>query len=75
MEGACGGLWRHAGQGWATFPWFSRVQEPSLARGAPTPSLEPRRTPTSRDKRPSASIGLGGMGEGCEQMAYVRADP
>ena len=53
----------------------SRVQEPSLARGAPTPSLEPRRTPTSRDKRPSASIGLGGMGEGCDQMAYVRADP
>ena len=48
---------------------------PSIAWGVPTPSLDPRRTPTSRDKRPSASIGLGGMGEGCEQMAYVRADP
>ena len=47
----------------------SRV--PSLARGVPTPSLEPRRTPASRHKRPNSSMEPGHMGPGCEQQAYV----
>ena len=49
------------------------AQAPSLARGVPTPSLDPRRTPASSDKRHSASMGLGNKGPGCEQLAYVAA--
>ena len=51
----------------------SRV--PSLARGVPTPSLEPRRTPASRHKRPTSSREHGHRGPGCEQLAYVAANP
>ena len=51
------------------------AQVPSLARGVPTPSLDPRRAPASRDKRPCASRGLGHMGPGCEQLAYLAANP
>ena len=51
------------------------AQAPSLARGLPTPSLDPRRTPASRDKRPSASTGLGHKGPWGEQRAYVAANP
>ena len=51
----------------------SRV--PSLARGVPTPSPDPRRTPASRHKRPTSSMELGHMGPGCEQLAYVAANP
>ena len=51
------------------------AQAPSLARGVPTPSLDPRRTPASRDKRPSASTGLGHKGPWGEQRAYVAANP
>ena len=75
MAGAFGSPWSHWGQGWG-FPGDSLgAQALSVSRGVPTLSLDPRRTPASRDKRPSASIGLGVKGEGCEQMAYVRADP
>ena len=48
---------------------------PSLARGVPTPSPDPRRTPASRHKRPTSSMDLGHMGPGCEQLAYVAANP
>ena len=51
----------------------SRV--PSLARGVPTPSLDPRRTPASRHKRPTSSREHGHRGPGCEQLAYVAANP
>ena len=51
------------------------VQVPSLARGVPTPFLNHRRTPASRDKRPCASKGLGHMGRGCQYTAYVEANP
>ena len=50
-------------------------QAPSLARGVPTPSLHPRRTPASRHKRPNSSMEPGHMGPGCEQLAYVAANP
>ena len=46
-------------------------QAPSLTRGVPTPSPDPRRTPASRHKRPTSSMELGHMGPGCEQQAYV----
>ena len=36
-----------------------RAQAPPLAQGVPTLFLDPRRTPASRDRRPSASMGLG----------------
>ena len=51
------------------------AQAPSLARGVPMSSLDPHRTPASRDKRPSAFMGLRHMGPGCEQLAYVAANP
>ena len=51
------------------------AQAPTLARGVPTPSLDPRRTPASCDKRPSASTGLGHKGPWGEQRAYVAANP
>ena len=51
------------------------AQAPSLAGGVPTPSLDPRRTPASRDKQPSASMGLGHQGPGCEQLACGAANP
>ena len=51
------------------------AQVPSLARGVPTPSLVPRRTHASLDKRLSASMGLGHMEPGCEQLASVAANP
>ena len=51
------------------------AQAPSLAGGVPTPSLDPRRTPASRDKQPYASMGLGHQGPGCEQLACGAANP
>ena len=75
MAGAWGGHWSHGDRGWG-FCWgISRGPGPSLARGVPTPSLDPRRTPASRDKRPSASMGLGHKGPWGEQRAYVAANP
>ena len=50
-------------------------QAPSLARGVPTPSPDPRRTPASRPKRPTSSMELGHRGPGCEQLAPVAANP
>ena len=51
------------------------AQAPSLAQGVPMPSLDPRRTPASCDKQPSASMGLGPLWPGCEQLASVVANP
>ena len=51
------------------------AQVPSLARGVPTPSLDPRRTHASPYKRPSHSMGLGHMAKGCEELASVAANP
>ena len=51
------------------------AQAPSLAQGVPTSSLDPRRTPASRDRRPPASMGRGHMGPGCEQLANFAANP
>ena len=51
------------------------AQVPSLARGVPSPSLVPRRTHASLDKRLSASMGLGHMEPGCEQLASVDPNP
>ena len=45
------------------------AQAPSLAWGVPMLSLDPRRTPVSLHKRPSASMGLRALGPGCEQLA------
>ena len=75
MAGAWGGHWSHGGQGWGFCRGSLGAQASSLARGVPTPSLDPRRTPASSDKRPSASMGLGNKGPGCEQLAYVAANP
>ena len=75
MAGAWGGHWSHGGQGWGFCPGSLGAQPSSLARGVPTPTLDPRRTPASSDKRPSASMGLGNKGPGCEQLAYVAANP
>ena len=47
------------------------AQAPSLARRVSTSSLDPRRTPASRDRRPSASKGLKHKGPGWEQPVYV----
>ena len=47
------------------------AQAPSLARRVTTSSLDPRRTPASRDRRPSASKGLKHKGPGWEQPVYV----
>ena len=63
------------GQGWGFCRGSLGAQASSLARGGPTPSLDPRRTPASSDRRPSASMGLGNKGPGCEQLAYVAANP
>ena len=75
MAGAWGCHWSHGGQGWG----FSRGLSPCpgvLTRpGSATPSLDPRRTPASRDKRPSASMGLGRLWPGYEQLAYEAANP
>ena len=63
------------GQNWG-FPRGSLgAQAPSVARRVPTPCLDPRRTPAYPDKQPSASMGLGHMGPGCEQLAYVTGKP
>ena len=75
MAGAWGGHWSHGGQGWGFCRGSLGAQASSLARGVPAPSLDPRRTPASSDKRPSASMGLGNRGPGCEQLAYVAANP
>ena len=75
MAGAWGGHWSHGGQGWGFCRGSLGAQASSLARGVPTPSLDPRRTPASSDRRPSASMGLGLKGPGCEQLAYVAANP
>ena len=63
------------GPGLGIFPGAIGAQAPALARGVPTPSLDPRRTPASLDKRPSASMALGHQGPGCGQLAYVAANP
>ena len=47
------------------------AQAPSLPRRVSTSSLDPRRTPASRDRRPSASKGLKHKGPGWEQPVYV----
>ena len=47
------------------------AQAPSLARRVSTSSLDPRRTPASRDRRPSASKRLKHKGPGWEQPVYV----
>ena len=47
------------------------AQAPSLARRVSTSSLDPRRTPASRDRRPSASKGLKHKGPEWEQPVYV----
>ena len=47
------------------------TQAPSLARRVSTSSLDPRRTPASRDRRPSASKRLKHKGPGWEQPVYV----
>ena len=75
MAGAWGGHWSHGGQGCGFCRGSLGAQASSLARGVPTPSLDPRRTPASSDRRPSASMGLGNKGPGCEQLAYVAANP
>ena len=49
--------------------WGPR-RTPSPAQ-CPTRPRTPRRTPAFRDRRPSASMGLGHKGPGCEQQAYV----
>ena len=46
-----------------------------LWRGACPGDLEHRTTPASLDKRPSASMGLGHMRPGCQQLASVAANP
>ena len=63
------------GPGLGIFPGAIGAQAPALARGVPTPSLDPRRTPASLDKRPSASMALGHQGPGWGQLAYVAANP
>ena len=48
------------------------AQAPSLAGGVPTPSLDPRRTPASRDKQPSASMGWDTRGRGASNWPAGR---
>ena len=75
MAGARGCHRSLLGQNWG-FPRGSLgAQAPSVARRVPMPCLDPRRTPASPNKQPSASMGLGHMGPGCEQLAYVTANP
>ena len=75
MAGAFGSPWSHWGRA-GDFPGDSLgAQALSVSRGVPTPSLDPRRTPASRDKRPSASKGPGHTGPGCEQLADLAAKP
>ena len=75
MAGAWGGHWSHGGQGWVFPRGALRAQAPSLTQGVPAPSLDPRRTPASRDKLPSAFMGLVLVGPGCQQLAYVAPNP
>ena len=49
------------------------AQAPSLARGVPMSSLDPRRTPASPDKRPSAFMGLRHMGPATALRQVERA--
>ena len=39
------------------------------------PSLDARRTPASRDKRPSSPLGLRHLDPVCEHLAYLEANP
>ena len=71
MAGGWGGSWSHGGQGWAFGQGSFGAQAPSLARRVSTSSLDPRRTPAYRDRRPSASKGLKHKGPGWEQHVYV----
>ena len=75
MVGARGGNGGLCGQASDSPRGSLGSQAPSLARGVPTPSPDPRRTPASRHKRPTSSMELGHMGPGCEQLAYVAANP
>ena len=59
------------GPGLGILPGALGAQAPSLARRVSTSSLDPRRTPASRDRRPSASKGLKHKGPGWEQPVYV----
>ena len=69
MAGARGGNGSPCGQA-SGFPGISLgAQAPSLAWRKLTPSLDPRRTPASRDKQPSASKGLGDLGLEWESLA------
>ena len=73
--GVWGSLWNQGVRAWDFAGGPLGAQVPSLARGVPTPSLDPRRTHASRHKRPSASLGLGHMGKGCQQLASMAANP
>ena len=75
MVGARGGNGSLCGQASVSPRGSLGSQAPSLARGVPTPSPDPRRTPASRHKRPTSSMELGHMGPGCQQLAYVAANP
>ena len=75
MAGACGSHWSHGGQGWEYSQRLSKGQATSLTLGVPIAHPDPRRTPASRDKPPSVSMGLGHMGPGSKQLAYVAANP
>ena len=54
---------------------LSRVPGALSRPGSAHADPDPRRTSASRHKRPTSSTELGHMGPGCEQLAYVAANP
>ena len=69
MAGAQGGHRSPAGKA-TGFPGSSLgAQEHLVSRRVPTPSPDPCGIPASRNKRPSASLGLGPLGPGREKLA------
>ena len=66
-----GGHWSHGGQGWGYSRGLSRGPGALSRPAVPTPSFDPHMTSASRHKRASATLGLGHMVPGCEQLAQV----
>ena len=74
-ETVCEGKTSGPGAWTGDFPGDSLRARRSLSPGeCPRRPLTPRRTPDSRDKRPSNSMGLGHLGQVCEQQAYEEAN-
>ena len=69
MARAQGGNRSSCGQAWGFGRGSVKAQEPSLTWGVPMPCLDPHRTPASHNNRTSASMGLGPLGLGCQELA------